>query len=121
MLDEQDYAESCRRYKDRRTRLPERQRYHALILVTQGYCYREIGRILLIDEKSISQWVALYQANGLNALKNHPGWGGEHEQRFLQADELLQLKLWLAAEAMPCTKVGSGRTAKAIRKLIRDR
>jgi Transposase and inactivated derivatives len=121
MLDEQDYAEACRRYKDRRTKLPERLRYHSLILVTQGYSFREIGRILLIDEESISQWVTLYQANGLNALKNHPGWGGEHGQRFLQADEIESLKQMLITEAMPDTKAGSGWTAKAIRKLIRDR
>lgn len=121
MLSEQDYAEACRRYKDRRTKLPERQRYHALILVTQGYSYREIGRILLVDEESISQWVALYQAKGIDGMKNHPSWGGEHGQRFLQADELLQLKHCLSSEAMPGTKAGSGWTARAIRKLIRDR
>ncbi len=77
MLTEADYAEACQRYKDRRTKLPERQRYHALILVTQGDSYREVGRILLVDEASISQWVTLYQAAGLEGLKNHPGWGGE--------------------------------------------
>lgn len=54
---EEDYAEASRRYKDRRTKLPERQRYHALILVTQGYHYREVGRILLVDEESVSGWV----------------------------------------------------------------
>ncbi len=76
MLNEEDYAEACRRYKDKRTKLPERQRYHAVILATQGYSYREIGRILLVDEESISQWAALYQATGLDSLNNHPGWGG---------------------------------------------
>ncbi len=82
MLSEEDYAEACRRYKDRRTKLPERQRYQALILVTQGYSSREIGRILLIDEETVSQWVTLYQTSGLAALKNHPAWGGQHGQRF---------------------------------------
>lgn len=121
MLGEEDYAEACRRYKDRRTKLPERQRYHALILATQGYHYREIGRILLVDEESISQWVTLYQATGLDGLKNHPSWGGEHGQRFLNAAQLEALKQTLAAEAMPGTKLGGGWTGKAIRKLIRDK
>ena len=121
MLGEEDYAEACRRYKDRRTKLSERQRYHALILATQGYSYREIGRILLVDEESISRWVALYQATGLNGLKIHPGWGGEHGQRLLEAEQLEGLKQALAAEAMPGTKAGSGWTAKAVRKLLRDR
>ncbi len=120
MLGEDDYAEACRRYKDRRTKLPERQRYHALILVTQGYSYREVGRILLVDEESISQWAVLYQAAGLEGLKNHPGWGGEHGQRFLNAEQLAELRQRLAAEAMPGTRAGSGWTAKAIRKLIRE-
>lgn len=120
MLNEEDYAEACRRYKDRRTKLPERQRYHALILVTQGYQYREVGRILLVDEESVSGWVTLYQARGLDGVKNHPGWGGEHQQRFLHAEHLAELKQRLAAQAMPGTKLGSGWTAKAIRKLIRD-
>lgn len=121
MLTEEDYAEACRRYKDKRTKLPERQRYHALILVTQGYSYREVGRILLVDEESISQWVALYQADGLEGLRNHPRWGGEHGQRFLDAEQLAELKQTLATEAMPGTKLGSGWAAKAIRKLIRDK
>jgi transposase len=101
--------------------LPERQRYHALILVTQGYRYREVGRILLVDEESVSGWVILYQAHGLEGLKNHPGWGGEHQQRFLNAEQLGELKQRLAAQAMPGTKLGSGWTAKAIRKLVREK
>jgi transposase len=120
VLGEEDYAEACRRYKDRRTKLPERQRYHALILVTQGYSYREVGRILLVDEESISQWATLYQANGLEGLRNHRGWGGEHGQRLLNAEQLAELEQRLVTAAMSGTKVGSGWTAKAIRKLIRD-
>ena len=74
MLSEEDYAEACLRYKDRRTKLPERQRYHALILAAQGYSYREVGRILLVDEESISQWV--------HSLSN--GWSA----RFAEPSEL---------------------------------
>ena len=121
VLGEEDYAEACRRYKDKRTKLPERQRYHALILVTQGYNYREVGRILLVDEESISEWVTLTQATGLDGLKNHPAWGGEHGQRLLNTEQLEELTQTLAAEAMPGTRLGSGWTTKAIRKLIRDK
>jgi len=121
VLGEEDYAEACLRYKDRRTKLAERQRYHALILVTQGYSYRETGRILLVDEETISGWVTFYQAAGLDGVKNHPGWGGEHGQRLLNVEQLAELNLTLRAEAMPGTKAGSGWTAKAIRKLMRDK
>lgn len=120
MLSEEDYRQACRRYKDRRTKLAERQRYHALILVTQGYSYREVGRILLVDEESVSQWATLYQDEGLDGLKNHPGWGGEHGQRFLNVEQLEELTHRLSSEAMAGTSVGSGWSAKAIRKLIRE-
>ncbi len=120
MLSEDDYREACRRYKDKRTKLPERQRYHALILVTQGYSYREVGRILLVAEESVSEWMTLYQAAGLDGVKNHPAWGGEHGQRLLCAAQLEELKQVLAVQAMPGTKPGSGWSAKAIRKLIRE-
>ncbi len=121
VLNEEDYAEACRRYKDKRTKLPERQRYHAMILAAQGYCYREIGRILLIDEETVSEWITIYHAAGLDGLKNHPGWGGEHAQRFLNTKQLEELKQTLASEAMPGTKLGSGWSANAIRKLVRDK
>lgn len=88
--------------------------------MTQGYRYREVGRILLVDEESVSGWVTLYQLHGLDGVKNHPGWGGEHAQRFLDTAQVEELKQRLATEAMPGAKAGIGRTAKAIRKLIRD-
>jgi transposase len=64
--------------------------------------------------------VTLYQAQGLDGLQNHPGWGGEHQQRFLNAGQLEEFKQKLASEAMPGTKLGSGWTAKAIRRLVRE-
>ena len=52
-----DYQEAVRRYKNMKVNGHERQRYHALILVHQGYSYREVGRILLVDEETIRRWV----------------------------------------------------------------
>ena len=57
MLCAEDYTEACRRYKDKRTKFHERQRYHALILVTQGYKYAEGSRSLLLTEDAIRQGV----------------------------------------------------------------
>ncbi len=91
------------------------------MLVTQGYHYREVGRIRLVDEETVSQWVALYQAAGLEMLKNHSGWGSEHGQRFLQAEQLAELRQALTTEAMPGTKLGSGWTAQALRKFVREK
>jgi hypothetical protein len=39
--------------KDKRTKFHERQRYHVLILATQGYHYPEISRILLLTEETL--------------------------------------------------------------------
>lgn len=82
--------------------------YHALLLVTKGYSYRQTAEILFVDEETISRWVQAYQEKGLEGLKNHPRWGGEHGQRRLNQAELEQLGKLLEQEAMPGTEVGSG-------------
>lgn len=121
MLKDNDYLEAIRRYKNMKGNGHERQRYHALIVVERGYSYREAAAILLVDEDTISRWVREYEEGGLDALKNHPQWGGEHGQRALEEKELGQLKKVLQEEAMPGTAVGSGWTAKGIRDIIEER
>jgi transposase len=78
MLSPEDYQETLRRYKNKKLNGHERQRYHALLLVTKGYSYRQVADILFVDEETISRWVRLYKEYGLDGLKNHPRWGGEH-------------------------------------------
>jgi putative transposase len=121
VLSADDYTEACRRYKDKRTKFHERQRYHALILVTQGYGYDEVSRILLLTEDAIRQWVSRYESHGLEGLQNHRGWGGEHGQRCLNIEQLADLQHFLQREAMPGTQVSSGWTGRAIRHMIQKR
>jgi transposase len=121
MLSEVDYQEAVRRYKNMKFNGHERQRYHALILVHQGYSYREVGQILLVDEDTIGRWVRQYQERGLGGLENDRQWGGEHGQRELGPEHVGKLKRILREEAMPGTKVGSGWTNKAVRQLIAER
>jgi putative transposase len=121
MLSERDKLEAMKRFKNKKCNGHERQRYHALLLVTKGYPYRETAEILFVDEETISRWVKKYQEHGLEGLKNDPGWGGEHGQRRLTEAELSQLSKLLEQEAMPGTEVGSGWTIKAIRLLIEER
>lgn len=121
MLNPEDYQEALRRYKNKRLNGHERQRYHALLLVTKGYSYRQIADILFVDEETISRWVRLYQEQGLAGLKNHPHWGGEHGQCWLSESEATQLSTVLEQEAMPGTAVGSGWTVRAIRALLEER
>src|SRR2546428_4433681 len=120
MLSEADYQEAVRRYKNMKVSGHERQRYHALILVHQGYSYREAGQILLVDEETISRWVRQYQERGLAGLKNDAQWGGEHGQREVSAEQVEDLKRILCEEAMPGPTVGSGWTNKAGRQLAGD-
>jgi len=121
MLSPEDYVEACRRYKNMKGNGHGRQRSHALILVTQGYSYRETAKILLVDEETVSRWVRLSQTSGLDGLKNHPQWGGEHGQSPLSEQDVKRLKEILQTEAMPGTVVGSGWTVRAIRDLIQER
>jgi len=121
MLSSEDYQEALRCYKNKKLNGHERQRYHALLLVTKGYSYRQVADILFVDEETISRWVQWYQEHGLAGLENHPQWGGEHGQRWLTEPELGQLSEVLEQEAMPGTAVGSGWTVRAIRALVEER
>jgi transposase len=121
MLSEADYQEAVRRYKNMKGKGHERQRYHALLLVHQGYSYREVAEILLVDEETVGRWVRQYQERGLGGLRNHEQWGGEHGQRELSPVQVEELRRVLGTEAMAGTKVGSGWTNKAVRHLLTER
>lgn len=118
MLSTVDYQEAVRRYKDMKVDGHERQRCHALILLQQGYSYREIGAILLVDDRTISRWVQEYERQGLAGLQNDPNWGGAHKQSALQEGQVTELKQLLREKAMPGTARGSGWTNKAVRQLV---
>ena len=118
LLSTEDYQEAVRRYKNMKQDGHERQRCHALILVQQGYSYREIGDILLVDDKTLSRWVQQDESAGLPGLQNHPQWGGAHEQRALTTEQLAELKALRCATAMPGPVGGSGWTNKAVRALV---
>lgn len=65
-----------------------------MLLLTNGYTYRQTADILFVDEESISRWVLLYLEKGLHALKNHSLRRGEQGQGRLSAtqpDELGKL------------------------------
>ena len=121
MIPREDFLEATRRYKDRRTHLRERTRYHALLLDYKGYSYQQIADILMVDEGSVSRWMQSYTDKGLDGLKNDPRWGGEHGQRWLSKQQLTRLGTLLDAEAMPGTEVGSGWSLRAVVDLVQER
>lgn len=121
MLTHDDYLEATKRFKDKKRNAHERLRCHALLLLTKGYRISQIADILFLDEETIRQWRRSYEEKGLDGLKNHPLWGGEHNQRWLNEQDLIRLSTLLEGEAQPGTEVGSGWTLKAIRQLIQER
>src|SRR5207248_9565265 len=113
--------EAMRRFKHKKTKAHERLRYHALLLVTEGYSFQQIADVLFVDSESVSRWVQIYTRDGLDGLKNHPLWGGERGQRWLSDAQLTQLGTLLDQESMPGTEVGSGWTVRAIIQLVEER
>ena len=81
MLSKPDRLEAMRRFKYKKTKAHERLRYHALLLVSDGYSFQQTAAILFVDPESVSRWVGIYQRDGLDGLKNNPLWGGERGQR----------------------------------------
>ena len=57
MLSETDYQDAVRRYKNMQGNGHERQRYHALLLVHQGYSHGEVAEILLVDEGYVLEFL----------------------------------------------------------------
>ena len=121
MLNPEAYQEALRCYKNTKLNGHERQRYHALLLVTKGESDRQGADILFVDEETISRWVRLYTEHGLAGLKNPPRWGGEHGPRWLPEPEVGQLRQVLEQEARPGTVMGSGWSVRAIRALMAER
>jgi transposase len=121
MLNHNDFLLATKRFKDKKRNPHERQRCHALLLITKGYSYIQTADILFLDEETIRQWVQRYQKDGLEGLKNNPLWGGEHGQRLFNEQDLARLSTLLDAEAQPGTEAGSGWTLKAIRQLVKER
>lgn len=121
MLSKSDRLEAMRRFKHKKTKSHERLRYHALLLVNDGYSFQQTANVLFVDAESVSRWINLYLQEGLEGLKNNPLWGGEKGQRWLTNEQLTQLGTLLDEEAMPGTEVGSGWTVRAIIALVQER
>lgn len=121
MLTKEDRLEAMRRFKDRKTKASERIRYHAMLLVTDGYTNEKIAEVLYVDAGSVARWISDYRARGLEGLKNNPLWGGEHGQRWLSDQQRVQLGTILDTEAMPGTEVGGGWTLRGVIAIVEER
>lgn len=108
MLSETDYQEAVRHYKNMKVNGHERQRYHAVILLFQGYSQSQVAEILLVDEDTVRRWVRQYEEQGLGGLRNHEQWGGEHGQRELAPEQVEELKGVLRVGCASCLRIWGG-------------
>jgi transposase len=119
MLTEQEYLAAHLRYKNMKTEPHERQRYHALLLLSDGYTVEEVADILRVTTEGVRKWIRQYQTYGLAGMRLE-GWGGERGQRRLSEEALQQLDGFLRTEAPPGGTVGSGWTLKQILNVVEE-
>lgn len=120
MLKDEDYVEAHLRYKNKKINPYERERCHALLLLSDGYTAEEVADILRVHEDSIRIWVKQYKERGLEGMKPE-FWGGEHGQSQLGEEERKELDNILRKEAAPGGSVGSGWTLKQIIKVVEEK
>jgi transposase len=121
ILSERDYIEAHIKYKDKHTNPYEHERYHALLLLSDGYSAGEVADILRVPESTIWNWIRRYREEGLGGLKHPQGWGGERERGQLNKEQRDELDKFLTTNAAPGGKVGSGWTLKQIIQVVKDK
>lgn len=121
MLSERDYIEAHIKYKNKHTEPHEREKYHALLLLSDGYSAKEVADILRVFECTIWKWVRQYREEGLEGLKHPKGWGGERELGQLNKGQIEELDKFLCGTAEPGGKVGSGWRLKEIIRVVKEK
>jgi len=75
------------------------RRANALVLVDQGMGYRQVAKVLLLDDDTIREWRLAFERDGIDGLAGFH-YGGRHS--FLGAEQENQLKNW-ASSILPRT------------------
>jgi transposase len=70
------------------------RRANALVLLDQGMSCSAIGSVLFLDDDTVRTWHRLYREDGIKWLS---GFDYEGSDCYLDADQLVQLKAWIAA------------------------
>jgi transposase len=97
----------------------ERQRCHALLLLTDGYSVEEVADILRVDEATIWRWVKQYREGGLEGMGLRSG--GDQGQSPLAEAERKELDEHLRTTAAVGGKTGSGWTIKQIIAVVKEK
>jgi len=75
------------------------RRANALILVDQGMSYRQVAKVLLLDDETIREWRVAFERDGIDGLAGFH-YGGRHS--FLSAEQETQLQEWVS-QTLPRT------------------
>jgi transposase len=75
------------------------RRANALILVDQGMSYRQVAKVLLLDDDTIREWRLAFERDGIDGLAGFH-YGGRHS--FLSAEQEVMLKQWVS-DTLPRT------------------
>jgi len=118
VLSEPDYVEAHRRYKDMKSDPYERQRCHALLLLTDGYSAEEVADILRVDVTTLWRWVKPYREAGWEGLGIESG--GAHGQSPLDEQKRAALDKHLQETAAPGSTVGGGWTIQQILAVVKE-
>ena len=68
------------------------RRANALILVDQGMSYRQVAKVLLLDDDTIREWHLAFERDGVDGLAGFH-YGGRHS--FLSSEQESQLEQWV--------------------------
>src|SRR5579862_8245716 len=69
----------------------EKQRYHALWLLTKGYKRAQVQEILGISKQALGDWVTTYHKVGLEGLADKPQPGNHHKLTLKQKQTIKEL------------------------------
>jgi transposase len=75
------------------------RRANALILLDRGMGYRQVGKVLLVDDETVRDWHATFEAQGIDGLL---GFRYSGRAALLTAEQEAQLKAWVC-ETLPRT------------------
>jgi transposase len=91
-----EYHRAC---QDKRTA----DKIKAILLISQGFTYPEIEKILLLDERTLNRYKTIYEEQGIDGLAASNYQGGSYKLSAEQTEQLkneLNSRIYPAAEAV---------------------
>ena len=96
--------------------VPEKVRYQALKLLSQGYKRSEVARILGKSLQALGEWVTTYNRKGLEGLQRKKILGNRRKLTREQQDQISQILKEKTPEQ--CGEAGKFWTVELLKKLV---